>query len=339
MFNQNVTNNILICVIIGLAIIPLHSHAQFVEEVVPEDAGIIPVLLRDLSDGTMKFAPGTYDMAAQMRFNSNTNITIEGSGSGFGPDATILDFASYSANGDGRALSVRGGVTVKNLTIINVSDRATDLRSGTINAPNGETIIFENVWFINCNLVFKSTGGRTVGTPENPMQVNHCVFAHTADYPFESVNDVVDIRDTTVISFNHCDFFNQPNLLQMIIDDPVGAPNEGATVTVKNSIFYAVDGADDDDFDIQAGTLTLSNNVMWDSGSQGDVQRSGDGTIFEENSVTGDPNYVNVGVDVLTADLDFSLNAGSPASGLGDDGLDAGSIAAEPANVSDWMVK
>lgn len=332
-------NQLRLLMILFIFISPVLCYSQFVEEVVPEDAEIIPVLLSDLRDGTMKFAPGTYDMAGQMRFNSNTNIIIEGSGSGFGPDATILDFASYSASGDGRALSVRGGVTVKNLTIINASDRATDLRTGNITNPSNQQVIFENVWFINCNLVFKSTGGRTVGTPENPMQVNRCVFAHTADYPFESVNDVVDIRDTTVISFNHCDFFNQPNLLQMIIDDPAGAPNEGATVTVKNSIFYATDGVDDDDFDIQAGTLSLMNNVMWDSGSQGDVQRSGDGTIFEENSVIGDPNYVNVGVDVLAADLDFSLNAGSPASALGDDGLNAGSVAAETVSVNDWMVK
>lgn len=325
--------------IAAILIIPVSVSAQFVEEVVPEDADIISILLSDLSDGTMKFAPGVYDMADQLRFNSGRNITIEGSGSGFGPDATILDFANYSASGDGRALSVRGGVTVKNCTIINASDRATDLRTGTVSSPNDETVLFENVWFVNCNLVFKSTGGRTVGTPENPMQVNNCVFAITADYPFDGMNDIVDIRDTTCISFNHCDFFNQPNLIQMQIDDPVEAPNEGPTVTVKNSIFYATDGTDNDDFDIQAGTLTLTNNVLWDSGSQSDVQRGGTGMITETNSVVGDPGYVSVGVNVQSADLNFSLNAGSPAASLGNDGLDAGSVAAETVSVNDWMVR
>ncbi len=331
---------ILPLIVFGVIFCSSYSHAQFVEEVVPEDAGIIPVLLRDISDGTMKFAPGTYDMTGQLRFNSGSNITLEGSGSGFGPDATVLDFARFSETGDGRALSVRGGVTVRNLTIINVIDRVTDLRTGTVGNPSEESVVFENVWFINCNLVFKSTGGRIVGSPDNPMQVSNCVFGQTPEYPFTSVNDIVDIRDTTYINFDHCDFFVQDGMLQQTLDDPSGAPNDGAQVTVTNSIFFATDGEDDEyDFDIQTGTLTLSNNVYWDAGSQGNVQRRGEGTIVDENFVVGDPLFANVGADVSFPDLDFSLMSGSPAIGFGIDGLNAGSVAAEPASIDNWMVK
>src|SRR5690606_12235780 len=127
------------------------------------------------------------------------------------------------------------------------SDRATDLRTGTIESPSDESVVFENVWFVNCNLVFKSTGGRIVVSPDNPMQVNHCVFAQTPEYPFPSINDIVDIRDTTYINFDHCDFFNYDDILQQTLDNPEGAPNDGAQVTVTNSIFYATDGDVDDE--------------------------------------------------------------------------------------------
>lgn len=321
-------------------ILPLFVQAQTIEELVPEDAGIFRDLISGAQNTTFKLAPGVYDMGVQLRFNANTNLVIEGSGSGLGEDATVLDFMTFSndPNGDGRALSVRGGVVFRNLTIMNVLNRATDLRTGSVGSPSNQEVIFENVWFINCSTVLKSTGGRTVGSEETPMRVNHCVFALTADYPFASFNDAIDVRDTTYITLDHCDFFSHPNLVQMQLDDPDAAPNIGPQVHIANSIFLATDGEENNDFDIVAGNLSITNSVLWDAGSNGEVQIAEGGVVDIQSSVQADPLYVDATIDTLAADLDFNVQANSPASGLSTDGLNAGSVAAEPAAIEDWEI-
>lgn len=324
----------------ALAAAPAFAQEPDVIEFFPEDAAGLPSTLNTLQDLIIRLAPGVYDMTNQLRFNPGQNLVIEGSGSGFGPEATVLDFHSFSmsALGDGRALSIRGAVTVRNLTIVNVIDRATDLRTGTIENPSNEAVEFENVWFIDCNLGLKSTGGRTVGSPEQPMRVKHCVFAVSPDYPFDSYNDAVDIRDTCYIEFDHCDFFNTPLLMQFTINDPAAAPNIGPQVAVKNSIFLATNGPEED-LDIQAGKLTILNSVLWDQAGESGLQRTIEETIVEENTRTGDPLYVNVMANTPAAELDFNVAANSPASGLGDDGRNAGSAAQEPVRVEHWMLQ
>lgn len=326
--------------LIALFVLPVVIQAQTIEEVVPEDAGILKDLIGSSQNATFNLAPGVYDMTEQLRFNANTNLVFEGSGSGLGPDATVLDFMTFSndASGDGRALSVRGGVVFRNLTIMNVIDRATDLRTGDISSPSNQQVTFENVWFINCSTALKSTGGRTVGSAEAPMLIKNCVFALTADYPFVSFNDAVDVRDTTYITLDHCDFFRHPNLVQFQIDDPVAAPNIGPQVTITNSIFLATDGVENNDLDITAGNLTIQNSVLWDLGSNGELQIAEGGAVTIEASVNADPLYVDATLDTLAADLDFNLLPGSPASGLGTDALNAGSIALEPVAVKDWQL-
>lgn len=91
-------------------LLPQSTNAQVIEEFEPIDASIITNVMRGLTDATLKLNSGVYDMADQLRFNANTNLILEGSGSGFGPEATILDFSTFSEIGDGRALSIRGGV-------------------------------------------------------------------------------------------------------------------------------------------------------------------------------------------------------------------------------------
>jgi len=96
----------------------LPVSAQEVLEYTHEDAVILYDEIR-ANDETiiMKLAPGLYDMEVQLRFQDSSPI-IEGSGSGLGPDATILDFWTYSSTEeDARALSVRGPLTMRNLTV------------------------------------------------------------------------------------------------------------------------------------------------------------------------------------------------------------------------------
>ncbi|MDP8242995.1 MAG: hypothetical protein P9L94_02855 [Candidatus Hinthialibacter antarcticus] len=323
---------------IGICLFSAVIQAQTIEELVPEDAGILKDLIGSSQDTIFKLAPGVYDMGVQLRFNANTNLIIEGSGSGMGADATVLDFMTYSNDpaGDGRALSIRGGVVFRNLTIINVIDRATDLRTGDVSSPSNQEVIFENVWFINCSTALKSTGGRTVGSAETPMQIKHCVFALTADYPFVSSNDAVDVRDTTYIELDHCDFFSHPNLVQIQVDDPDAAPNIGPQISITNSIFLATDGEENNDFDIVAGNLTIRNSVLWDAGSNGEVQIAEGGVVDIQASINADPIFVNATIETLAVDLDFNLQPNSPAMGLGADGLNAGSVASEPVAVEDW---
>ena len=318
---------------------------QEVLEYTPEDAVILPTELR-ANDETvvMKLAPGVYDMAAPLRFEGSSP-TIEGSGSGLGPEATILDFRTYSdLEEDARALSVRGPLTMRNLTIANVRGRATDLRTGSIETPSDAPVIFENVWFIDCRTVFKSTGGRTVGTSSAPMVVKNCVAAITSDYPedFPEVEPAVNLRDTSYALFDHCDFFNHRELAHVQINDPEAAPNVGPSVTISNSILLAANGSDGtdatDDIYMTAGSLTIKNSVLWDEAGGGPLEVSGGGTPLFVDTVSADPLYVKVTPTAPAEDLDFCLRPGSPAEGLGSDGLNAGSVAALPTGVSTWSL-
>ncbi len=321
------------------------AYAQDVLEYTPDDAFLLPGDIRSTEgEVTYKLAPGHYDMDTQIRFQ-NGFPTLQGSGSGVGPDATILDFWTYSMSiEDSRALSVRGPMIVKDLTIMHVAGRVADLRTGWLSTPSDDTVIFENVWFVNCGTVLKSTGGRTVGTAENPMIVRNCVFATTSDFPedFPGVGAAMTFRDTTFAVFDHCDFFNHRELAHMRLDEPETAPNEGPNVTIKNSILLATNGddgtPDTDDLYVGAGTLTIEDSVLWDMGHDGGLMKTGDGTLEQSDTVTADPLYVNVRPEILAEELDFGLHVDSPADGLASDGLNAGSVAAEPASVTTWSL-
>ncbi len=319
--------------------------SQEILEYEPEDAVLISIDLRDYDDTyTMKLAPGLYEMGVQLRFQDETPV-LEGSGSGLGPEATILDFYSYSASeDDARAFSIRGPAIIRNITILNADGRALDLRTGSVDSPSDAPVIFENVWFINCQTIFKSTGGRTVGTPAAPMIVKNCVFAITADYPsdFGAPSSIINLRDTSYATFDHCDFFNHDLAVSMRLDDPEAAPNEGPSVTITNSILLATNGNDGtvetDDIYLTQGSLTIKNSVLWDLVSEGELLVTGGAEPEIIDSVVYNPLYVNVTPGTLNADLDFNLQSGSPASGLGLDGLNAGSIAGEPVSVYHWSL-
>jgi hypothetical protein len=320
-------------------------HAQQIVEYEPLDDVLLASDIRTLQNATLKLAPGVYELADQLRFDPDDNLIIEGAGSGFGPNATVLDFLIYSErNEDARALSVRGGVTIRNLTILNAGGRAMDLRTGLIEAPSEEPVIFENVWFINCQTVFKSTGGRTVGAPEAPMVVSHCVAAITKDYPatFGTPQSVINLRDTSYATFDHCDFFNRQELMHLVINDPAAAPNEGPNVVVANSILLGNNGSGGeeltDDLYIDAGKVRIENSVLWDAEAAGALEKTGAGTLEIINSVANDPLYAQVTADSALAALDFNLRNDSPALGLGKDGLNAGSVAARPAEVGSWAL-
>jgi hypothetical protein len=294
----------------------------------PADSALMPGAIREMSDTTVRLAAGRYAMAEQIRFDADSNLILEGSGSGMGAGATILDFSLYSASvSDARALSVRGRVTVKDLTIINVGNRAADLRTGKVDNPSKDPVTFSNVWFIDCKAGLKTTGGRTVGTADMPMVVKKCVFAITSDYPFPETDTPIDFRDTTYAAFDHCDFIGDKGLIKFQLDDPDDAPNTGPVVTIINSILVALNGSGEKVLDIDAGNLTLQSSVLWDFSSNGDINRSGDGSISESSTVVGDPLYFNAASDTGAANLNVNLRPGSPAMGLGTDKRDAGSVA------------
>lgn len=294
----------------------------------PADSSLMPAAIREMSNTTVRLASGRYAMEEQIRFDAGSKLVLEGSGSGMGANATILDFALYSAAvSDARALSVRGGVTVKNLTIINVGNRAADLRTGTLDNPSGDPVTFSNVWFIDCKVGLKTTGGRTVGTPDVPMIVKNCVFAVTSDYPFSEIDKPIDFRDTTYAEFDHCDFIGDKELIKFQLDDPDDAPNTGPAVTIKNSILVTFNGSGEKVLDIRVGNLTLLASVLWDFSSNDNINRSGDGSISESSTVAGNPLYLNAASDTGAANLNVNLRSGSPAIGLGTDNKDAGSVA------------
>lgn len=294
----------------------------------PSDSALMPAAIREMRNTTVRLASGRYAMAEQIRFDAGSSLVLEGSGSGMGASATILDFARYSAAvSDARALSVRGGVTVKNLTLINVGNRAVDLRTGTVDTPSADPVTFTNVWFIDCKVGLKTTGGRTVGTADVPMTVRNCLFAFTADYPFSETDTAVEFRDTTYAVFDHCDFIGDRALFKFHLDDPENAPNTGPGVTVKNAILAIFNGTGEIGLDIGAGSLTLESSVVWDFSSNGDIIRSGNGTISESDTVAGDPLYVDAAPNTDALNLNVNLKAGSPAIGLAADNRDAGSVA------------
>ncbi|MBN2326383.1 MAG: hypothetical protein JXR73_04450 [Candidatus Omnitrophica bacterium] len=312
------------------------ARTQEIYEYSPEEAFLLPNEIRSLSNVTVKLQPGVYEMEDQLYFKAGTNLIIEGSGSGLGGESTILDFTIYSESlEDSRALSVRGAVILRDLTIRNVRGRAADLRTGSIDSPSDAQVIFNNVWFVDCNTGLKSTGGRTVGVPGAPMLAQNCVFLNTPGYPYPSMDAFIDVRDTTYALFDHCDFFNTNNMVQMRIDDPDAAPNTGPEITIQNSIVYSVNGSEDDLY-LLAGILTFRNCVLWDSVDSGALILLGEGTVEEIDSIVADPLYVNVSPDASDDQLDFHLQPGSPAVGLGADGYDAGSIAALPVRVNFW---
>jgi hypothetical protein len=297
----------------------------------PADSALMPGAIREMSYTTVSLAPGRYAMEEQIRFDTGSNLVLEGSGSGMGANATILDFALYSASvSDARALSIRGGVTVRNLTIINVGNRAADLRTGTIDNPSPEPVTFSNVWFVDCKTGLKTTGGRTAGTADVPMIVRNCLFSTTSDYPFTETDTPIAFRDTTHAVFDHCDFIGDKELIKFQLDDPDNAPNTGPVTTIKNSILAVFNGSGEKVLDILAGNLTLQSSVLWDFSSNGDINRSGDGTIGESSTVVGDPLYVNAASGTGAANLNVNLSTGSPATGLGTDGKDAGSVGKDP---------
>ncbi len=313
--------------------------AQEIYEYFPEDASYLDFAIVDINDAIVQLKPGLYEMDNQLRFNKDSNIIFEGSGSGLGEDATILDFTIYSDfEEDSRALGIRGGVIIRNLTIMNVRGRAADLRTGTIEVPSDDEVIFENVWFVDCNTGLKTTGGRTIGTAEKPMLVKNCVFLTTPEFPYEPSDSPLDFKDTTFALIDHCDFYNYNDMLQMNINDPVAAPNDGPGVTIKNSILLSNNGPDDDDIDVSAGKLILQNSVLWDAVSKNKIDRLGDGVIEESNNIISDPLYTNVGPAIAANELDFSLMPLSPAKGISDDGRDAGSIAEEFVQIHLWQL-
>lgn len=317
------------------------AYSQQVLEYPPEDAVLIYLDFPTLTaNDTIKLLPGVFVMDKQLRFDPDSPV-IEGSGSGFGANATVLDFSIFSRNeADARALSVRGAMTIRNLTIINVDGRVADLRTGLVEAPSGAPVIFENVWFVNNNTVLKSTGGRTAGTPESPMIVKNCVFANGADYPFETSQQAVTLRDTSYALFDHCDFFNIRQLLHAIVD-PVSTPNAGPGITINNSILYGANGSggvDTDDIEFTDGSIQINNSVLWDTTANGKLEITGGLQPEQSSTVAAEPGYVNVSVSTNSNGLDFALVSSSPAQGLGADRLNAGSVAAEPAPVQDWQV-
>jgi hypothetical protein len=313
--------------------------AQEIYEYFPEDASYLDFDIIDIENAIVQLKPGLYEMDNQLRFNKDTNIILEGSGSGLGEDATILDFTIYSnAEEDSRALGIRGGVIIRNMTIMNVRGRAADLRTGNIDAPSDDEVIFENVWFVDCNTGLKSTGGRTIGTAEKPMLVKNCVFLVTPEFPYDPSDSPLDFKDTTFALIDHCDFYNYNDMLQMNINDPIEAPNDGPGVTIKNSILLSNNGPEDDDIDISAGKLILQNSVLWDAVSGNKIDRLGDGVVEESNNIAADPLYKNVGPTIAANELDFSLLPLSPAKGASNDGRDAGSIAEEFVHVNLWQL-
>ncbi len=330
-----------ICILLS-SCLPLTAQ-DIIEEIVPADASILAQLIRSSGTGTVfQLAAGIYEFDSQIRFDSGKQIIVEGNGSGLGEDATVLDFLDYSLiEADSRALSVRGELIMRNLTIRNVLGRVADLRTGNLDSPSSGTVRFENCWFIDNGTVLKSTGGRTVGTAEVPMEVNHCVFGLTPEYPFDSIGPAITLRDTTFAHFDHCDFFNYPTMIIIQLDEPETAPNPGPVVEITHSIFLGTNGMGEDinnELSARAGILTIRNSVTWDLVAEGDVGSSHPENVTVADSIVENPRYVNVAPDTVQSELDFNLQPDSPAQGLGLDGLNAGSVAAEPVTVEWWGI-
>ncbi len=220
----------------------------------------------------------------------------------------------------------------------NVGGRVADLRTGTVDAPSDAPVVFENVWFVDCVTGLKSTGERTVGTPEAPMIVKNCVFVNTMDYPFPGKDSFIDLRDTSYVFIDHCDFYDTEDIVQTSINDPEAALNDGPGIAIRNSILVSTNNPGDDDLGLEAGTLSLQNCLLWNATSQSTLEQLDPSLIVETGTVVGDPLYVNVTTHTPAAELDFRLKPGSPASGISTDGLDAGSIAAEPVAIEEWAV-
>ena len=326
--------------VIALLVVPAGLQAQEVIDVVPDEDVFLRSIIREAAPGSIvRLAPGLYELEEQLRFDSDNDVIVEGASSGFGEGATVLDFTLYNATtDDARALSVRGPMRMRHLTIRNAQGRVADLRTGNIDGPSDAVVEFEDVWFINCNTVFKSTGGRTVGTPESPMLVKNCVLANAGDSPFPSSQQAITLRDTSYAHFVHCDIYNFDDLVSNRVNDAAAAPNDGPGLIITNSILVAANGSASIDLEVSEGELIIENSVLWEADSRGELDQDIDVVLQLIDTVTADPLYVNVIGAETSESLDVNLQPGSPGIGLGDDGRNAGSRAAAPSRVEDWEV-
>ena len=139
---------------------------------------------------------------------------------------------------------------------------------------------------------------------DQPLAVRfiNCVFARGGD-------DGTDLAGAPQYVFINCDFYDWGSDLM--------ENEEDSLMLVQNCIFHA--GTRSDDLDAGTGVIETYNCVFWDPGDgpvDTGIQFS---NVLEFDSLFDDPMYVNVGPAVPDTELDFRLQADSPALSAGVD--------------------
>ena len=306
MLKQTYFRLFIVCCLAGLC---LPSYGQNTVNVQPGD-DIQAAMVEAGGGGTVIFAPGEYKPVPTnlggrdaMFISSNlSGIRLMGAGSGFDPNtATIINGEpGFLESG----LDIRASdVHVEGFTFYKIWDEGAVIREGL------ENIEIKDCWFVRIRNGLESSRSSGVTDDiapafEQPRAVRFigCVFARGGD-------DGTDLSNASQYVFINCDFYDWGSDLMENEDDTL--------MLMQNCIFHA--GTRSDDLDAGSGVIETYNSVFWDPGDgpvETGIQFSG---VLEFDSVFEDPLYVNVGPAVLDFDLDFRLQADSPALSAGVD--------------------
>ncbi len=259
--------------------------------------------------GTVIFAPGWYDLVpvepgsgVGIDLHSEfEGITLQGAGPGTDPEtATILDGEAWFIATGFQIATV--DIVIDGFTMINIYDEAVEGNSDALN------IEIRNCWFLACDSGADNDGTGGMGDPEffdEMIRYYNCVFARGGD-------DGTDLEGDSAVLFQNCDFYDW--------DSDIFDNEDNSTVIVKNCIFHA--GSLSDDVDGGSGLTEIHNSVFFDPPGEDADGLGGiafEGGAYEIDGIGGDPLYVNVGPHVFWLDLDFHLQAGSPALTIGKD--------------------
>jgi hypothetical protein len=321
-----------------LSICASTGFAQQTVRITPQDDVIAVLQSVTQKSSTILFEPGYYSLTPKADgtgfpnlFNPPSGTVIRGAGSGFGPDATVLD-CNYAFNSGIRIGTGSGNITMENLTILNTLHALILIEQRTSN------LVFRNVWALKClDECVQNEGGNAL--------FEFCVFGWCTDNVFFAD----DLYPSVSILMN-CDVL-------LGFGDLVQAET-GAEVHVRNSILYA--GPGENDINADGGWIVVRASVGWDPFNEsppglvpgvrlGRLELDGFPDVNATN-VGEDPLYVSPpGRGVKADTMDLHLQSGSPALTAGRESYSpqgeplggvtfAGSQGPAPVNVDHWSV-
>ncbi|HPA44176.1 MAG TPA: hypothetical protein PLG59_04120 [bacterium] len=321
-----------------LTIIASTAFSQQTVRIGPQDDVIAVLQSVTQAGSTILFEPGYYSLTPKADgtgfpnlFHPPSGTVIRGSGSGFGPDATVLD-CNYAFNSGIRIGTGTGNVTVENLTVLNTLHALILIEQRTSN------LVFRNVWALKClDECVQNEGGDVV--------FESCVLGWCTDNIFFSD----DLYPSVSVLMN-CDVL-------LGFGDLVQAET-GAEVHVRNSILYA--GPGENDIHVDGGWIVVRASVGWDPINEsppglepgvrwGRLELDGFPDVNATN-VGEDPLYVSPpGRGAKAETMDLHLQTGSPALTAGRESYTqkgeptggvtfAGSQGPAPVNVDHWSI-